>query len=262
MKDGKEGENMEKPLVSVIIPAYNCSQYIKRAIHSVLIQAVPVEIIVVDDCSSDNLEEKLRLSSYWEQVIYIRNDRNMGVAFSRNRGVRLAQADYIAYLDGDDWWRKGKLKSQLALIKEKKAVLTYTGRQLAREDGHLLSQVLPVSHRLDYKKLLYHNQIPCSSVVASRQLVLQNPMRRSDLHEDFLQWLSILRHNHVAYGINRPYLVSRLTGSGKSRNKWKSFYMTYGVYREMGIGRALALWYTGWHLAHGIWKYWGKGKIR
>ncbi len=259
MKNGKEGKNLRIPWVSVIIPVYNGAKYIEKAIASALAQELPLEIIVIDDCSTDGLPEMLKKSRYWPLIHYIRNSRNQGVAISRNRGVAAAKGRYIAYLDADDWWRRGKLKAQMSLMNVRQCVLSYTARELMDKDGRSLKKVIGVKEKVNYKQLLYHNIIPCSSVVMKREVALEFPMRRSDLHEDYLQWLSVLRKYDVAYGINQPFLVSRMTEGGKSRNKWKSIYMTYGVYREMGIGRIRSAWHLMWHLGNGIVKYARRG---
>ena len=255
MKSGKKGKNQGLPLVSVIIPVYNGAKYIEKAILSALMQEIPLEIIVIDDCSTDDLAQMLQKSGYRQFIRYIRNHQNQGVATSRNTGVAAAGGEYIAYLDADDWWRRGKLKAQIALMKDKECVLSYTARELVSQDGKPLQKIIGVKETVDYRQLLYHNMIPCSSVVMKRQVALKFPMRRSDLHEDYLQWLSVLSRYEVAYGINQPFLCSRMTEGGKSRNKWKSIYMTYGVYREMGIGRLRSAWYLLWHLGNGIVKY-------
>ena len=78
---------MEKPLVSVIMPVYNGEKYIGKAIESVLAQRVPLELLVIDDCSAD--ETELTVMRYMESgnIRYIRNKKNLGAAGSRNRGV-------------------------------------------------------------------------------------------------------------------------------------------------------------------------------
>lgn len=108
----------EMSTVSVIIPAYNASNYIDTAIKSVFLQNVPIEIIVIDDCSSDNLDIVMNKYLELNNVVYIKNERNLGVAKSRNLGVSKAKGDYIAYLDADDWWLEGKLDKQLSIMKK------------------------------------------------------------------------------------------------------------------------------------------------
>lgn len=101
------------PIVSVIIPVYNGSAYIGKAIESALLQGVPLEIIVIDDGSTDNLDDVLKKYADTDVIRVIHNKHNIGVARSRNRGVRAAKGEYIAFLDCDDWWEPGKLKAQL-----------------------------------------------------------------------------------------------------------------------------------------------------
>ena len=85
--------------MSVIMPAYQAEKYIKQAIESVWIQDVPLELIVIDDCSFDSTQDVLK--SYMERsdFHYIRNNDNMGAAVSRNRGIEAAKRDLIAFLD-------------------------------------------------------------------------------------------------------------------------------------------------------------------
>ena len=99
---------MNKPLVSVIMPVYNGEKYIRKAVESVYEQGVSLELLVIDDGSTDHTEEVLSAYEGREDFRYIKNEQNMGAAGSRNRGVGLAQGTYIAFLDADDWWEPGK----------------------------------------------------------------------------------------------------------------------------------------------------------
>ena len=109
---------MNKPLVSVIMPVYNGEKYIRKAVESVYEQEVSLELLVIDDGSTDHTEEVLSAYEGREDFRYIKNQQNMGAAGSRNRGVGLAQGTYIAFLDADDWWEPGKLKEQLKRLEE------------------------------------------------------------------------------------------------------------------------------------------------
>ena len=80
-------QSTDAVLVSVIIPAYNCAAYIDGAIESALQQDVPLEIIIIDDCSKDNLQSHILRYADNPQITYVRNERNMGVSASRNRGI-------------------------------------------------------------------------------------------------------------------------------------------------------------------------------
>ena len=94
---------MKRPLVSVIIPVYNGSSTVGMTISSVLKQGVPLEIIIVDDHSDDDLTEALTPFIGNPCIRLIRNTENLGVARSRNRGVLAASGRYIAFVDCDDF---------------------------------------------------------------------------------------------------------------------------------------------------------------
>ena len=245
----------EETLVSVIIPAYNCAGMISRAIDSALNQDVPVEIIVIDDGSTDNLEQVMRAYRDNPALSFVKNKQNLGAAGSRNRGVALAKGGYVAFLDADDYWEKGKLKQQLAKMQETDCVLCCTARELMTPEGKLTGRIIPVKEKITYRELLHHNSINCSSVVLLTEVAREFPMEHDDSHEDYITWLRILRKGGFAAGINRPYLKYRLSEGGKSRNKLKSAAMTYQVYRYVGYGPLKSLFFFVSYALHGIWKH-------
>ncbi len=246
---------MEKPLVSVVIPAHNCTGTIRQAIESARAQDVPLEILVIDDCSEDALAQELEAYRDDPRVIYIRNERNEGAAGSRNRGVRMARGEYVAFLDADDWWEKGKLSRQLARMKKEDCVLCCTARELVRPDGSLTGRVVPVRERITYRQLLRHNCINCSSVVVRTDVMRQFPMEHEDAHEDYIAWLKILQAYGKACAVNEPLLKYRLTGQGKSGTKQKSARMTFLVYRYMGFGFLKSVLCFASYAVHGVAKY-------
>jgi glycosyltransferase involved in cell wall biosynthesis len=102
--------------VSVIIPTFNRSHIIMEAIESALAQTIPcLEVIVVDDGSTDNTRE--RLAPYMDRIVYIYQE-NQGVSAARNTGVRAAKGDLVAFLDSDDVWHPRKLELQVLYLHE------------------------------------------------------------------------------------------------------------------------------------------------
>jgi glycosyltransferase involved in cell wall biosynthesis len=103
------------PKVSVIIPTYNCAPYLLQAIESVLAQSLDDhEIIVIDDASPDDTPEIA--AGFADRIRYLRNDRNHGVSFSRNRGISVSTGEYLVFLDADDVLLKDKLASQVRFL--------------------------------------------------------------------------------------------------------------------------------------------------
>lgn len=106
-------------VVSVIIPAYNESGSIADAIDSVLGQTyTDIELIVVDDCSTDDTPEVVRGYDD-DRLTYIRHGTNRGAAAARNTGIRQAEGEYIAFLDSDDHWHPTKLERQVDCLRSR-----------------------------------------------------------------------------------------------------------------------------------------------
>lgn len=244
-------------IVSVIIPAYNCRHTLKEAIDSVLVQEVPLEVIVVDDCSKEDLTPVMEQYRGDDRVVYVKNEKNMGVAASRNRGISLAKGEYIAFLDSDDWWLKGKLSAQLARMQQDQTVLCSTGRQLRTFQGEDMGRYIPVKEIVTYKDMLRHNSIACSSVLVKKVVIEEFPMNHDECHEDYITWLLILQKYGRASGINEPYLQYRMSRDSKSGNKLKSARMTFQVYRHMGYGLLKSCLCFCSYALHGIKKYAG-----
>ena len=245
---------MKEPVISVVIPVYTGSRMLSRAIDSALCQAVPLEVIVVNDCSPEDVDAVME--PYADRVVYLKNSQNMGAAESRNRGIARAKGKYVAFLDADDYWAEGKLAQQLAVLERTGAVLCATARELIRPDGKTTGRVIPVPKTITYRDLLKHNCISCSSVVMDREVALEFPMRHAqDSHEDYILWLQVLRKYGTAVAINQPLLYYTASDQGKSGSKLHSAAMTWRVYRHMGFGPVKsALCFCSYAL-HGVWKH-------
>jgi teichuronic acid biosynthesis glycosyltransferase TuaG len=104
-----------QPLVSVVIPAYKCEKYIAEALESAINQTYKnIEIIIVNDCSPDNCESViLEYMEKDKRIRYLKNNENLGVASSRNKGVKASEGEYVAFLDSDDVWSLDKIEKQI-----------------------------------------------------------------------------------------------------------------------------------------------------
>ncbi len=228
--------NDTKGGVSVIIPVYRGEKTLGRAVRSALTQPETGQVIVINDGSPENIDGVMASFSD-ERILYLKNDSNRGVAYSRNRGVAEAKFPYVAFLDADDEWEAGKLGAQLRALEGSGAALCCTGRRQRSPDGALTDRILGVPERISYEDLLKHNCIACSSVVLGRDVALRFPMDHDEgCHEDYLLWLRILRDTGDALGVNEPLVRYTAGSQGKSGSKWRSARMTWRVYRVMGFG--------------------------
>lgn len=236
-------------LVSVVIPCYNASRTVTESIDSALHQDMHfessqqigrgsvqrMEIIVVDDCSSDDMGAVRARYRGDPRVRFYRNEKRLGVAKTRNRAVLRARGQYVAYLDADDIWAPDKLKKQFARIYKTGCVLCCTGRALMNPDGTYTGRVIGVKEILTEKDLLRQNPVNCSSVVVLTDVAREYPMVHEDAHEDYVSWMNIIRKYGQVCGVDEPLLLYRLSDSGKSGGKLKSARMTYRAYRYMGF---------------------------
>jgi len=127
--------------VSVVIPAYNCQQYIRQAIHSCLEKEV-CEIIVVDDGSTDETKSIVkRIDDTRLRYIF---QQNQGVSAARNHGIRQAKGQLVAFLDADDYYLPHKIEQQVALFEAVPELgLVQSGWQKVDEAGLLMGAVTP-----------------------------------------------------------------------------------------------------------------------
>jgi len=103
-----------KNLVSVVIPAFNCSNFIEEAVDSVLNQSYKnIEIIVIDDGSTDNTLDIMRA---FGNEIQIYSQENNGISVARNLGILNSTGEYVAFLDADDKWKSDKLQKDLDFL--------------------------------------------------------------------------------------------------------------------------------------------------
>jgi len=136
------------PTVSVVIPAYRAAHTIGRAIDSLLSQTRPPdEIIVIDDGSPDDLPAAL--AAYGDGVRLVRQV-NGGAASARNHGLNLASGVLIAFIDADDYWERGKLERQLALLERHPEIGLIAGHfYLEPPGGARYPNSLPLPQHLD-----------------------------------------------------------------------------------------------------------------
>lgn len=130
------------PLVSVIMPVYNCDRYISQAVESILAQTYQsYEIIVIDDGSTDNT--RLALQPYFEAIRYVYQE-NQGVSVARNHGISLARGELIAFLDADDFFLPDKLAAQVGVFDAQPNLgIVHSGWRRVNQQGDTINDETP-----------------------------------------------------------------------------------------------------------------------
>ena len=251
-----KGQGMKRKCeISIIMAAYNAERTVQRAIESVLAQSYQnYELLVINDCSTDRTVEVVQ-TFLDERIRLIQNERNMGVSYTRKHGLDEARGEWIAVLDSDDAWMPDKLEKQVQLQKTKNAELIFTGSSFMNSNGDALDWVLHVPKTMHYRQLLKQNLISNSSVLVRKRLYAQYYTAGDQMHEDLAIWLKILKCGIMAYGIDEPLLIYRLTEHSKSSNKLKAAQMNWNTYRAVGLNVLSALYYECWYIIRGLLKY-------
>lgn len=192
MSEGKS------PVVSIIIPVYNVASYISDALESVFAQDFEdYEVIVVNDGSTDTAELEQVLAGF-PHIKYLKQE-NRGVASARNAALRIAQGQYVAFLDADDVWLPNKLSQQLKFMREGSYDFVYGNALFFGESpwqpGATYMDRSPSKGTVTKESLLdMRCSVPCSTVLARRQAVLDAGMFDENVRvtEDFDLWIRML----------------------------------------------------------------------
>ena len=116
---------MMNSLVSIIMPSWNTASFIAESIQCVIDQTYSNwELIIVDDCSTDNTDEVIAKFTD-NRIKYFKNEKNSGAALTRNRALREAQGEWIAFLDSDDLWDSQKLVKQITYMRNNNLCFSY-----------------------------------------------------------------------------------------------------------------------------------------
>ncbi len=166
---------MIEPLVSVLIPAYNASKTIERAINSVLNQTyLNYEILIVDDCSTDDTADIIK-KLFLNKIKFIQHEKNMGEADSRNTLIKNAKGEFFAWLDSDDEWIKKKLEIQIDYMLMNNLEVSMTGFNLTNK--YLYNDKVVNFSNVSFIDLKYvvtkgsHSTALFSTLIISKKLV-------------------------------------------------------------------------------------------
>ncbi len=230
------------PKVSVIIPTYNRLSMVKEAVDSVLKQDFEdFELIVVDDASTDGTVEEIK--RYGGRVRLLEQSENRGVSAARNKGILLARGKYIAFLDSDDLWVKGKLKIQVAFLDENPQYpLCYTDEIWIRRGR----RVNPKIKHTKYSGWIFEKCLPLCTISPSSAAMRKTLFSKVGLFdealpvcEDYDFWLRVSARFPIFF-INKKLIVKRGGHSDQlSQRSWGN-----DRYRVIALEKLLSEPYT------------------
>ncbi|MFM2383943.1 MAG: putative glycosyltransferase EpsE [Candidatus Parcubacteria bacterium] len=212
----------KSPILSIILPAYNAATYIAETIESVLHQDYTnFELLIIDDGSTDTTAQVVHPFTSDQRVIYIKNEYNIGLIQTLNKGISLAKGKYIGRIDADDIWHNPhKISMQMEYFDiHPDTVLLGTSAIAIDQDGTELFDMNYISgERTIRNRLLSGNQFIHPSVIFSKEIALgSGGFLPEDIYvEDYGLWLRMGTLGHID-NIALPLMKYRIHGSGVSQ---------------------------------------------
>lgn len=224
---------MDKNLVSIITPTYNCGRFIAETIDCVLAQTYQNwEMLIVDDCSTDNTYQIVsEYISKDARIKYLSLETNSGAAVARNTALRMANGRWIAFLDSDDLWEPEKLERQIAFMKENNYAFSYHEYvEIDEQDAELGVYVSGKKH-VDKFDMFACCWPGCLSVMYDAERIGLIQISDVKKNNDTAMWLKIIRSTDC-------YLLKECLGRYRRRANsitpkplWKRIWAHYPLFR-------------------------------
>ena len=221
--------------VSVITPAYNAAQYLEETVKSVQAQTFTNwEMIIVDDCSTDDTYELAKSLAYEdERIKVLQNEYNSGVAATRNRALDIATGEYLAFIDSDDLWLPEKLKKQIDFMIRGNYVLTYTNYQKFNSvTGVRYKKIIKAPPKMTSEMIYGDTSIGCLTVMINRMKTGPFHMPLIEHTEDNVTWQKILARGFTGYRLDEVLSLYREGTLSLTTNKKKASLQQWKTYRD------------------------------
>lgn len=253
---GSDGIEREAGLVSIIMPSYNTASFIEETIQSVLNQTYTNwELIIVDDCSTDNTNEVVDTIKDC-RIHYLKNEKNSGAAISRNKALREAKGQWIAYLDSDDLWMPEKLEKQIKFMEENGYVFSYTNYEEIDVDGYKTGVKVTGPKKITKTGMFNYCWPGCLTVMYDANKIGLIQIEDIKKNNDYAMWLKVCRKAdcYLLDEILGQYRKGRV-GSVSTHSIRTMIGWHYKLYREAeDMGILSSLFNTGRNLVFGFYK--------
>jgi len=232
--------------VSVIIPYFKKKQYILSTVKSVINQTYKkLEIIIIyDENDKKNLKFISKICKIDKRIKLIVNKKNLGVAESRNIGIKNSRSKYLAFIDSDDLWNKKKIEKQISFLKKNKCNICHTSYEIINEKN------LKIGFRKartfsSTNELLKSCDIGLSTVMLKKKILNKNlKFPNLKTKEDFVLWLKILSNGNKILGIKNNLAKWRKSENSLSDSLIQKLADGHRVYyKYMKFNLVLSLYY-------------------
>lgn len=219
--------------VSIIMPSYNTAKYIKESIQSVLNQTYTNwELIIVDDCSSDDTDAAVSTFLSDERIIYLKNEKNSGAAVSRNYALRKARGRWIAFLDSDDLWAPCKLEKQIAFMEQNNCHFSYTNYIEIDENSNANGKRITGPRKIGRAGMYNYCWPGCLTVMYDAQYVGLIQIADIKKNNDYAMWLKVCKKAECRL-LDETLASYRKRSGSISNHSYKALIKWhYKLYRE------------------------------
>ena len=229
----------KKPLISIVVTYYKKKRFIKKTLNSILKQSYnKYEIIFVyDDDDKKDLQYLKDLLKPFKIIKLIINNKNLGVAQSRNLAIKYCKGHYIAFIDSDDLWKKNKLSDQYNFMKNKPSLFSFTSYDIIDENGRIIKK-RKVYLDAEYNRLSKSNSIGLSTVMIDKKLFPKIIFPHLKTHEDFGLWLKLIRLDIKLNHFDKTLSFWRKTNNSLSSNilyKLRDAFKLFYIYENKNL---------------------------
>lgn len=223
--------------VTVVTPTWNSAKYIHETIESVQAQTYQNwEMIIVDDCSTDNTVEIVKqFAAHDSRIKLYCLGKNQGAALARNRAIEESNGRYIAFLDADDIWKPLKIERQLQFMQNYNYAFSCTSYEIINDEGIKTNKIIHMPVKVNYKKYLVYNILQTIGIMIDTKIIDKKIicMPNVRISEDAATWLKILKHYEYCYGLDENLAEYRRRKRSLSSNKFISVQYAWNLYRSI-----------------------------
>lgn len=242
-------------LVSVIMPSWNTGRFIGKSIESVMNQTYKNwELLIVDDCSTDDTD-KIVSEFKDSRIKYFKNDKNLGAALTRNRALREAKGEWIAFLDSDDLWESSKLEKQINFMNIRGYSFSYHEYVKIDENGDLLNVCVSGPEIVTKRKMYNYGYPGCLTFMYNSKLMGLIQIEDIKKNNDYAILLQLCRKADC-YLLKEKLARYRIRKKSISHDKLvKKLKSHYDLFRICDKKSApVAFWYACWNMFYGVLK--------
>lgn len=233
--------------ITVLMPIYNAEKYVRESIESILNQTfTDFDILAIDDGSTDNSAEIIQSFSD-ERVIYLKNEQNLGIVKTLNRGLDLINSPYIIRMDSDDICLPTRFEHQLSFMNDHpEVVVCGTSTKVFKDSGETRNQIVETSSKRIRTQLLFEAAIMHPTVIMRNEVIQKENYRYDSRHkstEDLGMWQKIAMKYEVANipSIELEYRDNEFGITRTSEKNKKAFDESHMVvYRDLFDGLGLS----------------------